>query len=78
MKLLCNGGYELVGSGGEYDAGSTDDEDSHRPSNLILDGKMRTSNENDDNDDDKMLGCHILRSTQDTVTAAIPQQLTQV
>ena len=43
--------YELVGSGAACDARSTDVKSSHHPSNLILDGKIRTLIENDDDDD---------------------------
>ena len=45
---MCDGGYELAGSEGSYSAGSIDG----CPDQTILDGKMRTLNENDDDDDD--------------------------
>ena len=51
----CDGGYELVGSGGACDAGSMDVEGSHHSSNPILDGKMQMLNKNDDDDDNKKL-----------------------
>ena len=51
MKLLCDGGYDFVESGGAYDAGSTDVEGSHCLSNPILNGKMQTLKKNDDDDD---------------------------
>ena len=44
----CDGGCELVGSGGACGTGSTDVESSHCLSNPILDGKMQTLNKNDD------------------------------
>ena len=49
---MCDGGYELVGSGGACGAKLTDVESSHCPSNPILDGKIRMLNENDDDGDD--------------------------
>ena len=48
---LYNGGYELVGSGGACGSGLIDVEGSHRPTNPILDGKMRMLNEDDDDDE---------------------------
>ena len=49
---MCDGGYELVGSGGACGTGSTDVESSYSLSNPILDGKIQMLNENDDDDDD--------------------------
>ena len=49
---MCDGGYELVGSGGACGVASTDLENSHRSPNPILDGKIWRLNENDDDDDD--------------------------
>ena len=49
---MCDGGYKLIGKEGACGAGSMDVEGSHRPFNIILDGKMKTLNENDDDDDD--------------------------
>ena len=37
---MCDGGYELVGSGETFGTGLTDVESSHRPSNPILDKKI--------------------------------------
>ena len=45
---MCDGGYELVGSGGACGAELRDVEGSHHPSNPILEGKMQTLNVNDD------------------------------
>ena len=48
VEWLCDGGYELVGSGGTCHTGSKDVEGSHHPSNTIPDGKIRMINGNDD------------------------------
>ena len=49
---MCNGDgeHELVGSVGACGTGSTDVESSHRLSNPILDGKIWTLSEIDDDD----------------------------
>ena len=49
---MCDGGYELVASGGECSLGSADVESSHHLSNHILhvDGKIWMLNENNDDD----------------------------
>ena len=49
-EKVCDGEYELVGSGGACGAGSMHVESSCRQSNPILDGKIWMLNENDDDD----------------------------
>lgn len=50
----CDGGYEVVGSGGACGAESMDMESSHCLSNPILDGKMQALNKNDDYENNKI------------------------
>ena len=44
---MCDGGYELFGSGGACAAGTRDVVIIHHPFNPVIDGKIRTLNEND-------------------------------
>ena len=50
---MCDGGYDLVGSGGACGTGSMDVESSHLLSNPILDRKMRMLNDGDDDDEEE-------------------------
>ena len=48
MDLVCDGGYEVVGSGGACGAGLMDVKSSHHSSNSILDEKIWMLSKNND------------------------------
>ena len=48
MERVCDGRYEYIGKRGMHGTRSTDVEDSHHPSNPILNGKIWMLNDSDD------------------------------
>ena len=48
MDLVCDGGYEFVGSGGAYGGVSVNVESSHHLFSPIIDGKIQPINEKND------------------------------
>ena len=48
MDLVCDGGYDFVGSGGAYGGVSVNVESSHHLFSPIIDGKIQPINEKND------------------------------